>query len=80
MCIRDRSIVHLYTLFDLKFKRMSENTFICVICEKRSMGYGNNPFPVKKDGICCDLCNYQVVIPTRLNIMSADKTQLNDTG
>lgn len=38
----------------------------CVICGKPISGYGNNPYPVKKDGRCCDECNWKVVIPARL--------------
>ena len=41
---------------------------ICCICGKRFIGYGNNPEPVKsfEEGVCCDECNKNVVIPARL--------------
>lgn len=37
----------------------------CVICGKDFDGWGNNAWPVK-DGICCDECNAEKVIPERL--------------
>lgn len=37
----------------------------CSICGKEYKGYGNNAEPVNK-GKCCDKCNFQVVIPTRM--------------
>ena len=38
----------------------------CVICKETFKGFGNNPLPVKLKGRCCDKCNDEVVIPTRL--------------
>lgn len=37
----------------------------CCICGKIFIGYGNNPAPVKNEGVCCDDCNRSVVIPKR---------------
>lgn len=37
----------------------------CVICGKDFDGWGNNAWPIK-DGICCDECNREEVIPARL--------------
>ena len=37
----------------------------CCICKKEYSGYGNNPAPVKDRGLCCDACNYGVVIPIK---------------
>lgn len=42
------------------------NTYICVICGKQKVGYGNNPAPIKTFGRCCDVCNAKVVLPKRL--------------
>jgi len=42
----------------------------CCICGKEFEGYGNNPWPVKEDGECCDDCNYEKVIPARINQLS----------
>lgn len=41
----------------------------CCICGKEIKGYGNNPRPVKKEGLCCDECNLEVVIPARIENM-----------
>lgn len=58
---------------------------ICCICENefnenktdevllgsirfKSKG-GHNPDPVKDQGKCCSRCNYEVVIPARLDMM-----------
>ena len=37
----------------------------CCICNITFDGYGNNPYPIKKDGVCCPLCNIEIVIPMR---------------
>ena len=39
---------------------------ICCICGEEFTGFGNNPDPVKNKGVCCDKCNANVVVPTRL--------------
>lgn len=38
---------------------------VCSICGKEFTGYGNNAEPVN-DGICCNECNFEVVIPRRM--------------
>lgn len=38
---------------------------ICSICGKEFDGFGNNAEPVN-DGICCDKCNNDIVIPRRM--------------
>ena len=38
----------------------------CVICGSRIIGFGNNPWPIKDYGECCDICNEHVVIPARM--------------
>lgn len=42
--------------------------FICSICGKTFVGYGNNPYPVTKgkDDRCCDACNAEFVVPARI--------------
>ena len=40
--------------------------FICCICGKEIIGWGNNPTPIKEEGRCCDSCNFKDVIPERL--------------
>ena len=46
----------------------SKATWKCVICDKPSMGYGNNPEPVRQysEGRCCDVCDWTKVLPARL--------------
>ena len=36
----------------------------CSICGKDFEGRGNNAEPVN-DGVCCDICNINIVIPRR---------------
>lgn len=50
-----------------KQKNIAAMRHKCCICGKRFVGYGNNPRPVKRSGVCCDDCNRNVVIPARLN-------------
>lgn len=38
----------------------------CVLCGKEFTGRGNNPWPVVKKGVCCDECNFEIVLPARL--------------
>ena len=46
---------------------MKKETFKCCICDKLIMNsYGNNPWPVKDTGKCCDTCNSDKVIPSRI--------------
>lgn len=45
---------------------MSNEKKKCCICGKEFQGWGNNPWPVKEDGECCDACNQLKVIPARL--------------
>ena len=42
-----------------------EEKKVCCICGKEYEGYGDNPFPVKEEGCCCQSCNYSVVVPER---------------
>jgi len=39
---------------------------VCCICGEVFEGYGNNPWPVREEGRCCDDCNAQYVIMARL--------------
>lgn len=34
----------------------------CCICGKEFEGYGNNPWPIKSEGLCCDTCNRAVIL------------------
>lgn len=35
--------------------------YTCCICGKECEGYGNNPYPLKLTGECCDECNEKVI-------------------
>ena len=48
---------------------MNTTEHTCCICGKKFKEYGNNPAPVKDDGLCCNECNYSVVIPARMDMM-----------
>ena len=39
----------------------------CCICGKTcETRWGNDAWPVKDDGVCCDDCNWTVVLPARI--------------
>ena len=38
-----------------------EEEYICCICGKKFKGFGNNPWPLKEEGKCCDECNEKVI-------------------
>lgn len=50
------------------------NTKKCVICGKTYKGIGNNPYPIKKQGRCCDKCNIQVIL-VRLGLNRTDRIE-----
>lgn len=39
-----------------------DRTQVCPICGETFIGYGNNPYPIAKDGLCCDDCNMWVIV------------------
>ena len=46
-----------------------EKKNLCSICKYNEiLGYGNNAQPIN-DGICCNWCNSEFVIPTRIKQM-----------
>ncbi len=47
---------------------MESKTFKCCICDELILNeYGNNPWPVKDTGKCCNICNETEVIPARID-------------
>lgn len=42
----------------------------CCICGKEFEGWGNNPYPVKEEGECCDECNFMYVLPARIELLN----------
>lgn len=49
----------------------------CSICGTVYVGYGNNAQPVN-NGRCCDKCNQNKVIPTRMKRMREGKNPYGD--
>lgn len=47
----------------------------CVICGGLFIGWGNNPYPLYKNGRCCDVCNSVYVIPTRIALLGASSEE-----
>jgi hypothetical protein len=47
----------------------NEEKKVCCLCGDTIDGYGNNPAPLCKNETdrCCDHCNYEKVIPARIN-------------
>lgn len=46
---------------------MESKAFKCCICDELILNeYGNNPWPVKDTGKCCNICNETEVIPARI--------------
>lgn len=54
----------------------TDNTaeFECCFCKKK-IKYGNNIAPIitTYGNCCCDLCNDNIVIPTRMNLFKENK-------
>lgn len=48
---------------------MKEN-IKCIICGTEIRDYGNNPYPITNgvEDRCCEICNCNIVIPTRMYI------------
>lgn len=44
----------------------------CCFCKANISGEGNNAEPVK-DGICCDRCNMDIVVPMRILYAKVDR-------
>lgn len=51
---------------DVQGLAASNEKQVCCICGKVYDGFGNNPYPYKKSGRCCDQCNRDYVIPSRI--------------
>ena len=45
-----------------------DNSQVCVLCKESFVGWGNNPEPLAKyeEGVCCDQCDMDKVIPQRI--------------
>ncbi|WP_146739507.1 hypothetical protein [Pseudoprevotella muciniphila] len=40
----------------------------CCICGRTFSGKGHNPAPVRYDGVCCGVCNVNVVLKERFRL------------
>ena len=52
----------------------------CCICRKQLIGedrYGNNPWPARERGRCCNACNDMYVIPLRIAQFNARREKEN---
>ncbi len=47
----------------------------CCICGKPFDGRGNNPKPIETDGVCCDECNNNLVLPSRMREIAIARIQ-----
>lgn len=62
--LKDKNTVlfEMNMIFDDFKKNIKENyQEKCCICGKPIEGFGNNPYPIKKEGKCCDDCNLGVI-------------------
>lgn len=45
-------------------------SYVCILCNIKQEGLGNNPYPVDKKGAACNRCYKKIVLP-RLNRLNA---------
>ena len=45
---------------------------VCCLCGKEFEGWGNNAWPLA-EGICCDSCNRNKILPARLENLYSHK-------
>ena len=57
---------------------MFENEKTCCICGMPITGFGNNPWPIKEEGECCDICNRLVVAKRIENYERRKKSESKD--
>lgn len=43
----------------------------CCFCKQELKGFGNDPFPLRKNGRCCDSCNLQYVTLVRYLLLQS---------
>lgn len=41
----------------------------CNLCDVEFKGFGNNPYPLREKGTCCDGCNITKVVPERMKMI-----------
>ena len=57
---------------------MTKQTKKCCICGRKFSGWGNNPWPLRDKGECCDWCNTHRVIPMRIFQLKNKSTKTKD--
>lgn len=50
----------------------------CCICGKTFYGIGNDPWPVRDDGVCCDDCQWTQVLPARCKLAKKAEEKENE--
>jgi hypothetical protein len=51
---------------ELRKKFQPDETIKCCLCNEIVNEFGNNAEPLIEDGICCNKCNWEKVIPARI--------------
>ena len=49
---------------------MENEKKVCCLCGREVTGWGNNPWPISTEGLCCDECNANKVIPERMLLLT----------
>lgn len=49
-------------------EKLNDKEHICCICGNCYGEHGNNAEPIVENGICCDKCNEEVVVPYRVKL------------
>lgn len=55
---------------------MESKNYTCCFCTGKFAGYGNSPYPLQLDGLCCNACHTMYVIPARF--YKAKETHYNE--
>ena len=60
----------------MRKQKHSQNpdAYTCSICRKQCVGFSNNAYPVN-NGRCCNECNADTVIPTRIARLYSQKEE-----
>ena len=58
-----------------------QNWLTCCLCGCEFLGYngfGNNPWPLRKTGECCNDCKHMWVIPARIELARKEREERNE--
>lgn len=61
----EQFIKHLEEVHHFTINEEGKQIHVCCLCFEKFVGYGNNPMPLA-EGLCCDKCNAEKVIPARM--------------